>query len=127
MDATGIFLGRPDERRTRARRTACLTVTVSTYERWGGDCRQHACFRWQAVRLPESNLGFINPAVPGFFVYKRTVEHENRIARRGRIEQESRRESEGLKERVRNPILVQGDGSAEPKISYSVFLLRTLS
>ena len=81
MDATGIFLGRPDERRTRARRTACLTVTVSTYERWGGDCRQHACFRWPAVRLQESNLGFINPAVPGFFYSLTYGETEHRVSR----------------------------------------------
>ena len=79
MDATGIFLGRPDERRTRARRTACLTVTVSTYERWGGDCRQHACFRWPAVRLPESSLGFINPAVPGFFVLDEKLNKRNGV------------------------------------------------
>ena len=106
----------------------CLFDSHRQYLRAMGRGLQTACVFPLASGSPVRKQSRIHqPGGAGIFCFKSEFEQENRSPRRGRIEQESRRESEGLKERERNPILVQGDGSTELQISYSVFLLRTLS
>ena len=60
----------------------CLFDSHRQYLRAMGRGLQTACvFRWPAVRLPESSLGFINPAVPGFFVLDEKLNKRNGVTK----------------------------------------------